>query len=45
LLGKAEAEFDVLVTTDRNLRRQQNLAGLRSAVHGRRRCITLLSNV
>ena len=26
LLAKAEAEFDVLITTDRNLRHQQNLA-------------------
>ena len=32
LLAKAEAEFDVLVTTDRNLRHQQNLAGQRIAI-------------
>jgi predicted nuclease of predicted toxin-antitoxin system len=32
LLAKAEAEFDVLVTTDRNLRHQQNLAERRIAV-------------
>lgn len=32
LLAKAEAEFDVLVTTDRNLRHQQNLAGRRIAI-------------
>ena len=32
LLAKAEAEFDVLVTTDRNLRRQQNLADQRIAI-------------
>jgi len=32
LLAKAEAEFDVLVTTDRNLRYQQNLAGQRIAI-------------
>ena len=31
-LAKAEAEFDVLVTTDRNLRHQQNLAGQRIAI-------------
>jgi predicted nuclease of predicted toxin-antitoxin system len=31
LLAKAEAEFEVLVTTDRNLRHQQNLAGQRIA--------------
>jgi len=32
LLEKAEAEFDVLITTDRNLRHQQNMAGRRIAV-------------
>lgn len=32
LLKAAEADFDVLVTTDRNLRYQQNLAGYRLAV-------------
>ena len=32
LLVKAEAEFDVLVTTDRNLRHQQNLADRRIAI-------------
>ena len=32
LLAKAEAEFDVLVTTDRNLRHQQNLAERRIAI-------------
>jgi predicted nuclease of predicted toxin-antitoxin system len=32
LLAKAEAEFDLLVTTDRNLRHQQNLAGRRLAI-------------
>lgn len=32
LLAKAEAEFEVLVTTDRNLRHQQNLAGQRIAI-------------
>ena len=32
LLAKAEAEFDVLITTDRNLREQQNLAGRRIAI-------------
>ena len=32
LLAKAEAEFDVLVTTDRNLRHQQNLADRRIAI-------------
>lgn len=31
LLAKAEAEFEVLVTTDRILRHQQNLAGQRIA--------------
>ena len=32
LLSAAEAQFDVLVTTDRNLRFQQRIAGLRLAV-------------
>ena len=32
LLAKAEAEFDVLVTTDRKLRHQQNLAERRIAI-------------
>jgi predicted nuclease of predicted toxin-antitoxin system len=32
LLAKAEAGFDVLVTTDRNLRHQQNLAERRIAI-------------
>lgn len=32
LLAKAEAEFDLLVTTDRNLSRQQNLTGRRIAI-------------
>ena len=32
LLAKAEAEFDVLVTTDRNLRHQQNLTERRIAI-------------
>lgn len=32
LLAKAEAGFDVLVTTDRNLRYQQNLAERRIAI-------------
>jgi hypothetical protein len=32
LLKAAEAEFDVLVTTDRNLPYQRNLTGLRLAV-------------
>lgn len=32
MLAKAEAEFDVLVTTDRNLRHQQNLADRRIAI-------------
>ena len=38
LLNKAEQEFDVLVTADRNLPRQQNLSGRRLAV------VVLLSN-
>jgi len=32
LLAAAEAEFDVLVTTDKNLRYQQRLAGPRLAI-------------
>ena len=32
LLSKAEAQFDVLITTDRNLRHQQNLAERRIAI-------------
>jgi hypothetical protein len=32
LLSKAEASFDVLITTDQKLPRQQNLAGRRLAV-------------
>lgn len=32
LLASAEPQFDVLVTTDRNLRQQQNLAGRRVAI-------------
>jgi hypothetical protein len=32
LLRAADAEFDVLITTDRNLPYQQNLTGLRLAV-------------
>jgi hypothetical protein len=32
LLTKAEGNFDVFVTTDRNLQHQQNLAGRRIAV-------------
>ena len=32
LLGTAEAAFDALVTTDQNLRYQQNLAGRRLAI-------------
>ncbi len=32
LLRAAEGEFDVLVTTDQNLRHQQNLAGKRLAI-------------
>jgi len=32
LLAAAEADFDVLVTTDQNLRYQQNLAGRRLAI-------------
>ena len=32
LLAKAEAEFDLLITTDRNLRHQQDLAALHIAI-------------
>ncbi|MGQ0545757.1 MAG: DUF5615 family PIN-like protein [Betaproteobacteria bacterium] len=32
LLARAEPEFDIFVTTDRNLQHQQNLAGRRIAV-------------
>jgi hypothetical protein len=32
LLSAAEAEFDLLITTDRNLRYQQNLSGRRLAI-------------
>lgn len=32
LLRAADAEFDVLITTDKNLRHQQNLDGLRVAI-------------
>ena len=32
LLAKAEATFDLLITTDRNLRHQQNLAERRIAI-------------
>ena len=32
LLAKAEHEFDLLVTTDQNLKYQQNLAGRRIAI-------------
>lgn len=32
LLAAAEAQFEVLVTTDRNLKYQQNLAGRRLAI-------------
>ncbi len=32
LLAKAEEEFDVLITTDRSLRHQQNLAGRNIAI-------------
>jgi predicted nuclease of predicted toxin-antitoxin system len=32
LLGKAEASFDVLITTDKNLRYQQNLTGHKLAI-------------
>jgi hypothetical protein len=32
LLARAESEFEVLITTDRNLRYQQNLAGRRLAI-------------
>lgn len=32
LLRRADARFDLLITTDKNLRHQQNLSGLRLAV-------------
>jgi predicted nuclease of predicted toxin-antitoxin system len=32
LLQQAEAQFDLLITTDQNLRHQQNLAGRRVAI-------------
>ena len=32
LLQQAEAQFDLLITTDQNLRYQQNLAGRRIAI-------------
>ena len=32
LLREAEAEFDLLITTDKNLQYQQNLAGRRIAI-------------
>lgn len=32
LLAKAEAEFDLLITTDRNFPKQQNMAGRKLAV-------------
>jgi predicted nuclease of predicted toxin-antitoxin system len=32
LLAAAEAQFDLLLTTDQNLRPQQNLAGMRLAI-------------
>jgi hypothetical protein len=32
LLARAEARFDALVTTDRNLQKQQNLAGRHLAI-------------
>lgn len=32
LLARAEQDFDVFVTTDRNLQHQQNLAGRRIAI-------------
>jgi hypothetical protein len=32
LLKEAESQFDVLITTDKNLRYQQSLAGLRLAI-------------
>lgn len=32
LLAAAEAQFDMLLTTDQNLRPQQNLAGMRLAI-------------
>jgi predicted nuclease of predicted toxin-antitoxin system len=32
LLGRAEADFDLLITSDQNIRYQQNLAGQRIAI-------------
>ena len=32
LLRAAETQFDVLITTDKNLRHQQNIVGLRLAI-------------
>jgi hypothetical protein len=32
LLGRAEAQFHALVTTDRNLKSQQNLSGVKIAI-------------
>ncbi|MGA2893652.1 MAG: hypothetical protein ABSE22_12330 [Xanthobacteraceae bacterium] len=32
LLRAADAQFDVFITTDRNLRYQQNIAGMRLAI-------------
>jgi hypothetical protein len=32
LLTKAEAQFDALITTDRNLKNQQNLSNLKIAI-------------
>ena len=32
LLARAEKQFDALITTDRNLQRQQNLAALKLAI-------------
>ena len=32
LLAKAEADFDLLITTDRNLRGQQNMSGRKLAI-------------
>jgi predicted nuclease of predicted toxin-antitoxin system len=32
LLAKAETEFDLLITTDRNLRAQQNMSGRKLAI-------------
>lgn len=32
LLGRAEAQFDALITTDSNLKNQQNLSGVKIAI-------------